>query len=136
MADLDLEDNVIDVIAGIEMDLEYEVPVLFYPGEEAVLNKLPEDCSPGGCDDWEIDKFDSLVVACSIAQPAATSLTAYEFFQLIVYIQADINTNVECELFAERAVDAGNDKNKEEPDCDPRDESGYDENMFSHLKDD
>ena len=75
MADLPLEDKVIDIIAGIEMDLEYQVPILFYPGEEAVLDKLPEDCRPGGCDDWEIGDFDSLKVAADIAQPAMTALT-------------------------------------------------------------
>lgn len=124
MADLDLSDDVIDIVAGIDMSLEYKVPIRFTKGEEAVLWKLPEDCHPGSEDEWELDGFDSLKVAADIAQPAMTSLTAYEVFRLILYIQADINTYVDSDLFSELAYERGNEANSEgpdEPDHEPED---------------
>ena len=137
MEDLPLEDHAIDVVAAVDMDFEYEVPINFYPGEDAVTDKLPEDCHPGSGDEWELDGFDSAKVACDIASVAAPGLSTFELWSLINYIKADIDTFVESESFESMALDAGNDYEPDEPDYepDPRDDDDFDPHMYDHFKD-
>jgi len=140
LADLPLEDHAVDVIAAVDIDLEYEVPVSYYPGEDAVTDRLPEDCHPGSSDEWELDGFSKeeiAKVACDIASRAAPGLSTYELWSFVNYIIADIETFIESETFSEMALDKGNDKATEEPDepdYDPRDNDLNAEDEFDYLK--